>query len=227
MIKAFIFDIGGTLVKTDDVLINTIRLVLKQNNLELINKDKVINVFGKNTHTLIKTAVELSYSGVGIDEKIKKCWESFKFIFPKKVVSNFKNFPTVVNTLKLLKNKGIKLAILSGFNKVEADLILKEMGLLQFFDAIITVDDTKEPRPSPEGLLLAIKKLGFDKSGLKYCIYVGDTVADIQMAKNAKKRVVCVRTGPQNNKLLEDANPDYFVDNLSEMVVELSSELPN
>jgi len=65
-------------------------------------------------------------------------------------------------------------------------------------------------------------RLGYTK---EECIYVGDTVADIQMAKNANMKVVCVKTGIQNNDLLLKESPDYFVDNLHHVVKSLSDNV--
>ena len=223
MIKAIIFDIGGTLVKTDEALLNAIDITLQNNGIELANKEKIVNVLGRSTYIYLKTAVETSYSGQDIDKKIEDCYKSLKSVFPKEVISHFKFFPGVLEALHMLKNKGIKIAIFTGFNRDEIAFFLNELKLSRFFDVTVTVDDVKKPRPCPEGLLLEIEELGVKKDE---CIYVGDTVADIQMAKNAKVKVVCVKTGAQNNELLEKENPDYFVEDISEMIKVLSNELP-
>jgi|SaaInlLV_10m_DNA_2_1039722.scaffolds.fasta_scaffold27237_2 HAD superfamily hydrolase (TIGR01549 family) len=222
MIKAFIFDIGGTLVKTDDSVLNAIELALKENGLELANKEKVISVLGTSMYMCVKTAVETSYSGQDIDKKIEHCYKSMKNIFPKKVISHFKIFQGVLKGLQQLKNSGIKLALFTGFDKDELNFFLHELKLSEFFDVAVTIDDVKKPRPCPEGLLLEIEELGVKK---EECIYVGDTVADIQMAKNAKVNIVCVKTGAQNNELLEKEKPNYFVEDISEMIKLLSNKL--
>jgi pyrophosphatase PpaX len=215
MIKAFIFDIGGTLVKTDDALIYAFQLALKNNGIELKNREKVIHDLGKSNYINIKNAVDHSYSGDDIDKKIENCYNSFKSIFPKDVISHFKLFPGVKSSLQLLKDEGMKLGVFTGFNKDETSFFMEKMGLKKFFDVIVTVDDVKKPRPDPEGLLLEIKKLGVKN---EECIYVGDAVADIRMAKNANVKIVCVKTGIQDNKVLEAEKPDYFVENVKEAV---------
>ncbi len=215
MIKAFIFDIGGTLVKTDEAVIEAIKLALKENGIKLKNPEKVILVLGKSNYVNIKTAVGVSYSGKDINKKIENCFNSFNNIFPKEVVSSFRLFTGVIKNLHLLKTKGMKLGIFTGFNRDETKFFLKSMGLMQFFDVVVTADDVKKLRPDPEGLLFEIKKL---KVSIEECIYVGDAIADIHMAKNANVKVVCVKTGAQDNKLLEAEKPDYFVEDLSEMI---------
>lgn len=224
MIKAFIFDVGGTLVKTDEAIFHAIGLALKENGVVLKDRKKVIHALGKNTYIIVKTAVEISYSGKDVKEKGNICFESFKKIFPKHVITHFKLFPHVKETLELFKKRGIKLAVFTGFDRTEAKFLLEKMHLSKYFDFVVTVEDVEEPRPHPDALILAAKRLEI-KVG--ECIYVGDTVVDIQMAKNAKMKVVCVKTGIQDNKILEKEKPDYFVKDFSEMMEQISSQLPN
>jgi len=81
MIHAFIFDIGGTLVKTDDAILEALTRALRENGIEFKNKEKVVNVFGQGQLKNVQTAVEASYSGPDREEKIKQCYASFRTIF--------------------------------------------------------------------------------------------------------------------------------------------------
>ena len=221
MMRAVIFDIGGTLIKTDTAILDAVRKALKENDIILKEKEKVIQAFGKSTHVVIVAAVEQSYSGSDIDRKIDQCWESFNRIFPRKVKRDFTVFPHVEEVLGKLKRRGVKLAIYTGFDRNETQFLLSGLKLAGYFDFSITKDDVKKVRPDPEALVLAINKLGVEKDE---CIYVGDTVADIQMAKNAKMKMVCVKTGIQENDLLSKEKPDYFVEDTKEMLEKLKNE---
>lgn len=222
MIKAFIFDIGGVLVKNDEAIMDAIAIALQENGIKLKNREEIFHVFGRSNYINVKTAVEISYSGKNTREKIDSCFESFENIFPKKVLGRFELMPHVLETLKKLKNTGVRLAVFTGLNKNEAKHSLKYFGIMDFFEFVITIDNVKKPRPDPEAILKAIKKMDVKKDE---CIYVGDTIADIQMAKNSGIRIVCVKTGVQYNKILEKENPDYFVEDLSEMLMVLSDEI--
>jgi len=224
MIKAFIFDIGGVLIKTDKAILDAIELALRKNNIQFIDRYTVAHGLGKNNYINVKTAVKVSYTGKDIKEKVEKCFDAFESIFPHDVTSSFKIFPNVIDTLELLRSKGIKLAVFTGFNRTEAEFLFKRINLSKYFDFIVTVDDVKEPRPHPDALILAADRLNVK---INECMYVGDAIADIQMAKNAQMTVVCVKTGVQDNNKLKKENPDYFVEDLSEMIEQLSSELLN
>ena len=105
MIKAFIFDVGGTLVKTDEAILNALTFALKENGISFQEKDKekVIQVFGQGQLKNVQTAVEVSYLGSEKEKKIKDCFASFKNIFPRKVMHDFALLPFVAESLDALK----------------------------------------------------------------------------------------------------------------------------
>jgi phosphoglycolate phosphatase-like HAD superfamily hydrolase len=124
--------------------------------------------------------------------------------------------------LNFLKKKQIKMAIFTGLVRSEAEFLLGKTGLSIFFCFLVTADEVIEPRPHPDALIQAAKRLGVN---VDECVYVGDTLLDIEMAKNAKMRVICVKTGPQDKALLKSMNPDYFVEDMSEMLDKIKYEL--
>jgi putative hydrolase of the HAD superfamily len=94
-----------------------------------------------------------------------------------------KPYPNVVNVLRTLKKRGIKLAVLSDAPRVNAHIRLVEVGLDKVFDVIITKDDVGAIKPSPAGFKIVLDRLGIDASD---CLMVGDNPSkDVIGAKNA------------------------------------------
>lgn len=93
-----------------------------------------------------------------------------------------KLFPGAAELLTYLKSQGVSTAVVS--SKVEDSLraVLTSTGILSLFDQIIGGGTVKSHKPDPEGLELARRTLGVDKSAVLYC---GDTVIDAQTAQNA------------------------------------------
>ncbi len=60
---------------------------------------------------------------------------------------------------------------------------LKLTGIGAFFDTVVTLDDVKQPKPDPEPVRLALRRLGCDPSE---AIMVGDNYHDVMAGKNAK-----------------------------------------
>jgi HAD superfamily hydrolase (TIGR01509 family) len=74
-------------------------------------------------------------------------------IYQKKIASIYKNIKLnedVENILKWLKHENITIALATSSKKEEVFSVLKKYGLEQYFDFIITGDDIKEAKPSPE-----------------------------------------------------------------------------
>lgn len=109
--------------------------------------------------------------------------------YRKEKIKHMKPYPNVVPTLKALKNKGIKLTILSDAPRFQAYMRLADLDLLDYFDPIITLDDTgvKKPHAAPfKAMLKALKLkpeqvlmvgdvpqrdiLGAKKAGMKTCL---------------------------------------------------------
>jgi len=102
-------------------------------------------------------------------------------------------YPMVKPTLRKLKEKGIKLGIVSDGprNKVWQRLIIT--GLENEFDFVITHSDTREFKPHPSAFTLALKKLGVLPDAV---LFVGDNPArDIKGAKAVGMRTCLAKYG--------------------------------
>ena len=90
----------------------------------------------------------------------------------------------VKSSLDALKIKGYKLAI--GSSSKNAKLILKKLGLENFFDVIVDGNDIKYSKPDKEVFEKAGIKLGLEASD---CLVVEDAASGVEAAKNAKMAV--------------------------------------
>ena len=90
----------------------------------------------------------------------------------------------VKSSLDALKIKGYKLAI--GSSSKNAKLILKKLGLEDFFDVIVDGNDIKYSKPDKEVFEKVGIKLGLEASD---CLVVEDAASGVEAAKNAKMAV--------------------------------------
>ena len=90
----------------------------------------------------------------------------------------------VKSSLDALKIKGYKLAI--GSSSKNAKLILKKLGLENFFDVIVDGNDIKYSKPDKEVFEKAGIKLGLEASD---CLVVEDAASGVEAAKNGKMAV--------------------------------------
>src|SRR3989344_5467903 len=79
--------------------------------------------------------------------------------YRKMQVGYLEPYPHVRSTLIALKEKGLKLGIVSDAPRLKAWMRLTEMGLADFFDLVVTLDDTGKRKPRRMPFVAAVKQL--------------------------------------------------------------------
>ena len=120
-------------------------------------------------------------------------------------------FPGVKETIKYLSKHNYKLGVISAKKSDLVNHALEIFKIKEYFDIVIGQDEVKNPKPNPEGIILATKKL---KS--KRAVYVGDSVSDIEAGKNAKIKTCAIAYKKDNGRapMLMEAEPDMFIDSM-------------
>jgi putative hydrolase of the HAD superfamily len=80
-------------------------------------------------------------------------------------------YPHTRSTLLKLKEKGLKLGIVSDAPRMRAWLRLSEMNLTEYFDLVVTLDDTGKRKPHKMPFEAALKKLAMPAERI---LFVGD-----------------------------------------------------
>ena len=121
----------------------------------------------------------------------------------------------VEETLSELKNRGIKISLLTTKVQDQAEKIIDHFNLREYFDLIMGRRDGIAHKPSPEPLLAICKELNVD---LKNTLMVGDTELDIQCGKNAGTFTCGVLYGYRTKELLEIEKPDFIVESINQIL---------
>ncbi len=91
--------------------------------------------------------------------------------------------PHLIETLKTLKDRGIKTAI-STNRTTTMEYIMEKFDLNQYFDMVVTAlpKDVKNPKPHPESVEKILKKLNVNGERV---LYVGDSDVDWKTARSS------------------------------------------
>ena len=100
--------------------------------------------------------------------------------------------PGAVELLRGLSEAGVQLAIVSSRRSASILPTMEREGLLKCFSLVIGGGEVTRHKPDPEGILLALEKLGLKKDEMLFC---GDTVLDAGAAKNAGVDFAAVLNG--------------------------------
>ena len=89
-------------------------------------------------------------------------------------------------------------------------MILKNLGLDNYFNTIVNCEDIEKSKPHPEGYLLTAKRLGVD---IKNCVVLEDAKAGIEAGNAAGAFTIGVHIGNRGRQDL--SNADYEVRDLT------------
>ncbi|MBI4168182.1 MAG: TIGR02253 family HAD-type hydrolase [Candidatus Aenigmarchaeota archaeon] len=124
-----------------------------------------------------------------------------------------KTYPNVKQVLKKLR-KNYKLAILSDAPVLQAWTRLVEMGLENFFDTVVTYDDTHKAKPHPKPFRKTLRKLNAKPGEV---VMVGDNLLrDVKGAKMLGIKTVLASYGNVNAKKAE-IKPDAEINDIKEL----------
>lgn len=205
-ITTLLFDFDGTLLDTNELIIQTFQYVLDKNYPGKYERIDILPFLGPTLHETFDS-VDPENTQALIKEY--RAWNKSKH---DELSSEFDG---VSETLRLLKAKGMKMAIVSTKKK---DMLLRGLGLLDaegVFDEVIAMDDVMNTKPDPEPILLALKRLG---ANADEALMIGDNYHDIVGGQNAGVRTAGVAWSAKGEAFLQTFNPDYMLQHISELL---------
>jgi HAD superfamily hydrolase (TIGR01549 family) len=176
-IKGVIFDLDGTLANTLPLCIQAFRQSVEPLTLRPLSDADIIATFGPSEEGTIMTLVPDHYEK-GIVNYLN-FYEALHDMCPDP-------FPDIRDLLDLLRDKGVRIAMVTGKGRHSTDLSLKQFGLTAYFEMIETGSPTG-PRKA-EGIRQVLARWsGLDKEEI---IYVGDAPSDVTASREAGIAVV-------------------------------------
>ena len=89
-------------------------------------------------------------------------------------------------------------AVATSATRVDTDLLLNRLGLLERFAAVVTAEDVRRGKPDPEVYLLAARAIRIEPSD---CLVFEDAIVGVQAARRAGMRVIGVTTAQSETEL--------------------------
>ena len=164
---AFLFDLDGTLVLTDDIYFNVWYEILDKYNITLTFDMFKEVIQGNNDKYVLKLLL------VNISLEELSTLKDTLFI---QNITKLKIIDGVYDILKKIKLMGHKICIVTNCNRKVAEEIIKYINIDTFIDFIISNNDCKMSKPNSEPYLNALNK--YNISNTK-CIIFEDSKAGI------------------------------------------------
>ncbi len=205
--KAIIFDLDGVVVSTDECHFLAWKKLADE---EGIYFDREINMRlrGVSRMQSLEILLEKANKTYSDDEKTEMAArkngyyvEMIKKLGPAAIL------PGAVEFCKKKRAEGCLLGI--GSSSRNTKLILEQVGLADFFDAVADGNDIKNSKPDPEVFLCAAKRLGVAPSE---ALVVEDADSGVQAGLSGGMDVLAVGTAKDNPKAT------YHAESLAEML---------
>ena len=210
MIKCVIFDFDGTLADTAEGILRTEEAMLREMRLPKPQGGEAQMRQG------IGLALRDSlHVGCRIpEERLDEAVSTYRRLFDEIAFDYIVAFPGVKDTLEYLYDKGYQLGIATSRSRRTLVYLLDKMEIAPYFTYMTSVESTPKHKPAPDLALILLEQFGV---GGDQALVVGDTIYDLQMARNAGCHTCGVTFGNHSAEQLRSQNPDFIVDSFQEL----------
>ena len=209
MTKAVIWDLDGTLINSVDHHWEAWREVMAAENITLTFEDFVAD-FGKRNDEILRGRIDPNMSDAEVARIALAKEETYRrFVRSEGLVL----LPGAERWLRQLKTDGWLQALGTSAPQGNIDAVFDALGIAGFFDAVMSSEQVKAGKPSPDVFLAAAERMQVSP---EHCIVVEDAPAGIEAARRAGMKSVGVLTTHEELKAdwvfnsLEDLPPDFF-----------------
>jgi phosphoglycolate phosphatase len=202
-VRAVIFDVDGTLVDS----LNAFRIVaeLAAAPYDLTIADSFVKQALNTKRSFWDLVVPSDFADraatlAALSAETARRW-------PAVVREHARVFPEAGPVLEALRAQGAKLGIVTGSRGASLEP-LRDAGLIDLFEAVVTGEDVRRTKPAPEGLVRCASALQVSPAD---AVYVGDTTLDSQAARAAGMFAIALLGGAGGSALLSACRPDRIV----------------
>ena len=207
MIKLCIFDLDGTVLDTVGTIAFYANQALEKNGIEPIEKKQYNFLAGRGIANLVRGMLE--YRGCYSEELYERVFRDYDTEYNKDVSRGTTIFEGLLESLDRLKQKGIKLAIVSNKPDFAAQTVVKALYGEGYFDYVTGQTPGGVLKPDPSVVLTVMERFGALPED---CLYFGDTSTDMQTGKNAGIFTVGVLWGFRGREELLENGADILLE---------------
>lgn len=221
-VLAFIFDIDGTLVDSNELHVDSWDRAFRRFGKQF-PREKLRAQIGKGSDQYLPeflTPDEIERFGKELDDYRSD-------LFRKEYLPKVRPFPKVCELFQRIRDDDKRIVLASSGKKADTKYYIDLLKIDAFIDGYVSGDDADTSKPAPDIFAASLKKLG----GISPAdaVTVGDTRFDIEAAGKAGMKTIAFLCGGTSESILREAgavaiyrDPAEFLAHYDELVTHVS-----
>ena len=217
MFRLCIFDLDGTLTDTLDSLTYSVNLTLEEMGYPALERSKCRAFVGNGSRVLIEKA--LKASGDTTLSRIEEGMEVYDRVFDANCTYHVTPYDGIVELLQALKEKGMKLTVLSNKPHRQAVHVVEEVFGKEMFDWVQGQQEGIPRKPDPYAAIQIAEKFRVKP---EECVYIGDSEVDVATGTAARMKTLGVTWGFRSVEQLKEAGATILLDRPVQILEEIN-----
>jgi len=168
-----VWDMDGTLLDSTEVVPDAFVETVRELGVDDVDREKVVAAYSLGVpEVMLRHLVGRTLEDREID-----------LYYDRLLEGSVAPYDGVLETLDTLRQRGLPVVVFKGASSRAARTLLASAGLQ--FDILVGGDHVARPKPAPDGVLEAAKRLSVAPEDV---VYIGDAPTDLQAARSACAR---------------------------------------
>jgi phosphoglycolate phosphatase len=209
-----LIDLDGTLIDSVPDLAWCADKMLHELGMPARGESKVRQWVGNGVERLVKRALIDQLDGEPDQALFAKALPVYMALYKDNVSQRSRLYPGVKDGLDFLRGAGYKLGCITNKAAAFTEPLLKDVGIRDYFQIVVSGDTLPVKKPDPLPLLHAARFFGVEPAK---ALMVGDSISDVTAARAAGFLIVCVSYGYNHGADIRDAHPDAVIDSMAQL----------
>ena len=207
MPKVVIFDLDGTVVNAYKAIHKSLNFTLNKFDYPPVTEQMAKRTVGMGDVNFIQAFFK--------EADVEAALKTYRSHHKRALVKYSTIQPGAKRVLRILGKRGYKLAVASNRPKKFSNILLRSLGLKDYFSVVMCGKSKEDIKPKPTLLLAIMRRF---KCRRDEVTYVGDMTIDVQAGRNAGVRTIAVLGGSSTRAELKRERPFRIVGSLKEIL---------
>ncbi len=211
-----VFDLDGTLIDTAPDLVGTLNHILGEAGISAVPQKHIRPFISHGARRMLVEGLALIEEKRS-DEQLDELLEQFLEHYGSNIAVMSTPYPNVVEVLDIAVKAGARLGVCTNKREGPSRTLLRELGMHDYFKAILGCDTLDVYKPDPRHLTQTIEQAGGHRGK---AVMIGDSATDVATAKAASIPIVAVSFG-YSEYPVQTLGADVVIDDYSELMEHL------